>query len=130
MSIKEKSEVEKRNKNEFFFARKTGFRDWGNHYWESTYDQKERREKKKEHHSKIFKLQPAWENAKQIQEAEIMGGSNLYKQRHNWHIFVDAPHIFVDLVKSSSIFHRFWKADQCENYGIDSTWKFLRGFDF
>ena len=37
----------KRNKSKSFSARKTGFRNWRNHYWESTWDQKEKRGKRK-----------------------------------------------------------------------------------
>ena len=42
------------------------------------------RRKEKDHHSKIFKLQAAWESVKQIPGAEIMAGSNLYKRRIQW----------------------------------------------
>ena len=33
-------------------------------------------------------------------------------------------------VESPSRFHQFWKTNPGENYDIDSTWKFCRGFDF
>ena len=40
----------------------------------------ERRGEKNDHHSKILKL-AAWESVKQIQVAEVMGWSDLYKRR-------------------------------------------------
>ena len=47
---------------------------------EITIEKKTEEGKKKDHHSKIFKLPAALRSVKQKQEAEIMGGSNVYKQ--------------------------------------------------
>ena len=84
MGIKEKPGVESetweesKTKVKIFLKEKMGLDTEERKNW------KEGWVKTKDHQSKIFKLQVAWESVKQIQGAEIMARSNLHKWRFQW----------------------------------------------